>query len=196
MKRLLLLLLPLILTACIRVRIERVERRTETPTMEMLIVRRTYPTREPLPTPVIPDVMFTITAAAIPERYPTSTPIGFDPVVIGDFRLDFLGYSLRTSVTGVNYIELNYRFTNNSKETTSFIASFSTSAFQDGIGLPIYIASNSEAVTEIRPGMSVNVKDAFQLRTNTNNLHPLIELEFRPFLEVWQAPVTRQIRLR
>ena len=184
-----LLLLPLILTACIRVRVERISP-TETPTPEMLIVRRTYPTREATNTPIIPDVMYTITALAIPEKVATATPMGFDPVIIGDFRLDFLGYSLRTSITGVDYIELNYRFTNNSSETTSFIASFSTSAFQDGIGLPIYIASNSESITEIRPGMSINVKDAFQLRTGS-----IVELEFRPFLQVWQAPITRYVRL-
>lgn len=191
MKRLLPLLLFLVLTTCVPLRVVS----TETPTPEMLIVRRTYPERAPTNTPVIPEIIYTITALAIPEKVATATPMGFDPVIIGDFRLDYLGYSLRTSITGVDYIELNYRFTNNSSETTSFIASFSTSAFQDGIGMPIYIVSNSETVTEIRPGMSINVKDAFQLRTS-NNLNPLIELEFRPFLEVWRTPVTRQIRLR
>ncbi len=189
MKRLFLLLLPLILAGCVRVQIGRFAP-TVTPTPEMLIVRRTDPTREPSPTPVIPEVIYTVTALAIPKKIPTSTPMGFDPVIIGNFRLDFLGYSLLTSITGVDYIELNYRFTNNSSETTSFIASFSTSAFQDGIGLPIYIASNSESITEIRPGTSINVKDAFQIRTGS-----MVELEFRPFLQVWQDPVTRYVRL-
>lgn len=194
-----LLLLPLILTACVRIRIERVERtakNTETPTPEMLIVRRTYPTRYPTNTPEIHEVMYTITALAIPQRYPTSTPMGFDPVIIGDFRLDFLGYKLRTSITGTNYIELNYRFTNNSNKTTSFGYSISTDAYQDGVGMSFYIPGYSDTVTDIRPGMSINITDAFQLRTDTNNLNPLIELEFRPFLEVWQRPITRQIRLR
>ena len=76
MKRLLLLLLPLILTACIRVRIERVERRTETPTPEMLIVRRTYPTREPTNTPYIAPIVYTVTALAY---LPTATPTIYVP---------------------------------------------------------------------------------------------------------------------
>lgn len=196
MKRLWLLLLPLILTACIRVQIGRIAP-TETPTPEMLIVRRTYPeTREPSPTPVKPDIIYTITALAIPERYSTATAMPFDPVIIGDFRLDFLGYNVQRSITGEDYIELNYRFTNNSDKTTSFGYSISTEAFQDGVGLSFYLLGYNDTVTDIRPGMSIDIVDAFKLRTDTNNLHPLIELEFRPFLEVWQKPVTRQIRLR
>ena len=190
MKRLaLFLVLLVILTGCVPLQ-SRIYP-TPTPTPEMLIVRRTDPTREPTKTPRIPDSILTVTALNIYQPLPTSTSRAFEPVVIRDFSLEFLGYSLRTSVTGIDYIEINYRFTNNSTETTSFGLSFSTDAFQNGIELPIYIALNSESMTDIRPGRSIVVKDAFQIRSD----YPVIELEFRPFLEVWQNPVTRTIRL-
>lgn len=101
MKRIWLLLLPLILTACIRVQIGRVGP-TETPTPEMLIVRRTYPTREPTNTPYIAPIVYTVTALAyLPTATPTIyLPKAYYPVVIPtDSCLDIKG-----NVNGFNRI--------------------------------------------------------------------------------------------
>ena len=192
MKRLLLLLLPLILTACIRVRIERVVP-TETPTPEMLIVRRTDPTREPTNTPYIAPIVYTVTAAAIPERYPTSTPMAqaqdSNIIIVNKYRLEMIGYRTGTDYfTDNKYIELSYRFTNNSDSGASFGWNVFTSAFQDGIELPTHYVYDSEKFTEIKPGVSIIVKDGFDLRNNSP-----IQLEYST---LFSDAVTRTVTFR
>lgn len=191
-----LLLLPLILTACVRIRIERVERtakNTETPTPEMLIVRRTYPTRYPTNTPIIPDVMYTITAAAIPPRIQESTPTKQNTspgtIIVGKYQLEFLGYRTGTNIfTEKRYIELTYRFTNTSDSDASFGWNVFTKAFQDGIELQTHYFTDSESMTDVKPGVSIVVKDGFDLRSDSP-----IQLEYKTFLG---TPVTRTLTLK
>ena len=127
MKRLLLLLLPLILTACIRVRIERVVQ-TETPTPEMLIVRRTYPTREPTNTPYIAPVVLTLTAMAdsretvfidgVSRGYYGQTVVTNDGT---DHRLEYIGYFVPAG---------QYRATNN-RNNMAQLNVYSSSTYWD-----------------------------------------------------------------
>ncbi len=138
-----------------------------------------------------PDVAYGVPITPLPQSTKASSPGGFDPVIIGDFRLDYLGHSIQTATyTGTRYVEIRYNFTNNSSETTSFGWSISTKAFQDGIELTDYIILGSEAVTEIRPGKSITIKDGFQIRSETS----AIELEFTPFLSLWADIISRTIK--
>ena len=180
MKRLLLLLFVL-LAGCQTVPKTAVVVPSATP--EMLIQR---PTRAPVNTPTTSDIMLTVTALAVPQTISNT----FSPVEVGDFRLEYIGHSIETAAyTGTDYVEIRYRFTNNSTETTSFSWSISTKAFQNGIELNDYFLTGSESVTDIRPGMSIIVKDGFQIRSKQD----WIELEFRPLLSLRPDTVTRTL---
>lgn len=186
MKRVLIILTAFLMASCASIRQQAVVVPSATP--EMLIVR---PTRV-IPTAIIPEIAYTLTAANIPKAIQTVTPKPFEPVVIGNMMLEYLGNSVKTNSIGTRYVEISYRFTNNSAETASFDMSFSTKAFQEGVELSFYVADNSEGLTDIRPGRSIDVKDAFQLRSD----YPVIELDFFPFLQTWVQPVTRTIVLK
>ena len=185
MKRILIILAAFLMASCASTK-QAVVIPSATP--EMLIVR---PTRV-IPTAIVPEIAYTLTAANIPKAIQTVTPKPFEPVVIGQFTLEYLGNSVKTNSIGTRYVEISYRFTNNSAETASFDMSFSTKAFQEGVELSFYVADNSEGLTDIRPGRSIDVKDAFQLRSD----YPVIELDFFPFLQTWVQPVTRTIVLK
>ena len=187
MKRLFLFLLLLLLTGCVRMAPRRAMV-LPSPTPEMLIVR---PTRV-IPTPEVAPIVMTLTAMNIRETIPTGTPKPFEPVVIGNLMLEYLGNSVKTSYDGEKYVEINYRFTNNSTETISFGAGFSISAFQDGTEMKVHGLLDDEEWTDIRPGNSIIVKDAYYLRNNSQ----VIELEFYPFLRTWEKPVYRTITIK
>ena len=193
MKRLILLAV-LLLAGCVRIQPKAAVLPSATP--EMLIKRpdNAYsgtPVRTLAPTPEVYPIVLTVTAMSIKPVQATKAPEKFEPVIIGDFMLEYLGNSV-TEFLGDKCVEISYRFTNNSTETAHFGGSFSTSAFQDGIELKLHFADNSESSTDIRPGKSVIVKDAFYLRSNS----PVIELEFYPFLRLWSQPVSRTITLK
>lgn len=194
MKRLaVLVLLMIALTGCGRTW----RHALPTATPEMLIRRpeNAYsgtPIRTPEPTPEPFYIILTVTAWARPQKQ-TEVPSKLDPIIIGDFQLDYLGYTRGKYISSdEEYIEISYRFTNNSKETEAFGYNISTKAFQDGIELPFHIVIGSELSTEIRPGKSITVIDGFQLRSNS----PVIELEFEPMFSLFAQPVRRTLVMR
>ncbi len=116
----------------------------------------------------------------------------FAPVVIGDFTVELVSWELGTTqYTNVNYIQINYRFTNNSTESASFGWEIGRKAFQDGIELKTHIFIDGETVTDIRPGKSIEVKDGFQIRNDQSE----IELEFTPLIAYKPDIITRVIQL-
>ena len=117
----------------------------------------------------------------------------FEPVVIGDFTVELIGWELGTTqYTNIDYIQLNYRFTNNSSESASFGWKISRKAFQDGIELKTHLFLDGETTTDIRPGKSIEVKDGFQIRDNQTE----IELEFTPLIAFKPDVITRIINIK
>lgn len=116
----------------------------------------------------------------------------FEPVVIGDFTVELVDWELGvTQYTNVNYIQITYRFTNNSTESASFGWKIGRKAFQDGIELKSHLFMDGETVTDIRPGKSIEVKDGFQIRNDQSE----VELEFTPLIAYKPDIITRVIQL-
>lgn len=198
MKRTFLILTMLvILTGCVRVQIAGIHP-TPTPTPEMLIVRRSDPTPRANPTPYIPggiDYMATAMVMAPQTSQTQNRPTAavFEPVDLGDFLIEYIGNSVKTDkYTGREYVEITYRFTNNSSKTTSFILGIGRQAFQGGIEMEFNSPPESELLTDIRPGASIIVKDGYELR----NDNPVVELEFRQLFDYSKTAVTRTITLK
>lgn len=133
----------------------------------------------------------TVTAVSDVEEK-SDTNGDFDTVVIGDFTLDFVKSELKKSLTGDDYIEITYLFTNNSSETASCGWKIQETAFQDGIEIKSRILMDSESTTEIRPGKSIEVKSGFTLR----NLIDQVEIGYKPFLSMGEAVETRFINIK
>ena len=132
------------------------------------------------------------TSAAISEGEKSDASSDFETVVIGDFTLDLVKSELKKSLTGDDYIEITYLFTNNSTETASCGWKIQETAFQDGIEIKSRILMDSESTTEIRPGKSIEVKSGFTLR----NLTDQVEIGYKPFLSMGDAVETRFINIQ
>lgn len=123
----------------------------------------------------------------------TATTGDFEPVVIGDYTLELIDWKIDTrKYSDEKYIEIHYRYTNNSSESKSFGWSIGRKAYQDGIGLNSTIITDSETVTDIRPGKSIEVRDGFKIRSEETE----IELEFTPFMAYKAEPITRFIAIK
>lgn len=116
----------------------------------------------------------------------------FAQVVIGDFSLDLIGWELKQSLTGDDYIEITYLFTNNSNDEASFGWKIQQTAYQDGIEIKSRIILDSESTTDIRPGKSIEVKTAFTLR----NLTDPVEIGYKPFLSMGKSVEVRFIDIQ
>ena len=116
----------------------------------------------------------------------------FEQVVVGDFTLDLIGWELKKSLTGDDYIEITYLFTNNSNDTASCGWKIQQTAYQDGIEAKSRIIMNSESTTDIRPGKSIEVKQGFTLRSLTEP----IEIGYKPFLSSGDPVAVRFIEIK
>lgn len=82
-----------------------------------------------------------------------------------------------------------YSGTNNSSETTSPMQSLSTAVFQDGVGMDSTLVYDDPAYdsgmysTDVRPGTTVDVQQAFELSNTTS----LIEVEITEAFS-WDTP--------
>lgn len=127
----------------------------------------------------------------VPETPQAEASDDFKQVVVGDFTLDLIGWELKKSLTGDDYIEITYLFTNNSIETASCGWNIQQTAYQDGIEVKSRVLLDSESTTEIRSGKSIEVKQGFTLRSLTDP----VEIEYKPFLSSKPPVATRFINI-
>ena len=121
-----------------------------------------------------------VSADETASEVPAVVSIGdFEQVVVKDYTLDYLGYEMAKNYEGKDYVRIKFHYTNNSNESESYMWAVSTTAFQDGIELKEAYIDDSERGTEIRPGKSIDIIEAFYLRSLTTP----IELEF----DVWMS---------
>lgn len=106
-------------------------------------------------------------AATVPEQ------TGAGAVTVGDYAVEIKDAFKTTDFEGKPAIVVTYTWTNNSDETTSALVSLIEKAFQDGIQLEtafLYDVDGYDAngaMTEIRPGISLDVQAAFLLNSNS-----------------------------
>ena len=97
--------------------------------------------------------------------------------------------SMTQDYEGNPVVIVTYSWTNNSSEATTPMSSVTTKVFQDGIGLDgIYIVGSEDydpdtTTTEVRPGTTIDVQEAFSL----NNVTAPIEVEISEAY-IWDIP--------
>lgn len=107
-----------------------------------------------------------------------------------EFKVEVLNYAISTSYEDQPCVVVHYKFTNNSKETVSYSGSMmTTKAFQNGIELEstsvkyesLYDKLDDATWTEIRPGYSLEMIEAFVINDTTNK----IDFEFIDYNLAW-----------
>lgn len=113
--------------------------------------------------------------------------------VLGDYTVNFTGYTLAKDYEGNDAIIVSYDFTNNSEEATSALAALQIQVFQDGIELETAILSdapdgyNSENEwKDIKTGATLNCQAAYIL----SNTSSPVEVEASEFFSFSDAVVS------
>lgn len=85
-----------------------------------------------------------------------------------DLGVTIGGASFSEDYDGAPVIVVDFEFTNGSEETTSFMMSTNTQAFQGGVELDSYAyveeIDSSASMTDLKPGASIDVQVPFTLR--------------------------------
>jgi hypothetical protein len=91
---------------------------------------------------------------------------------LGDFFVKINGYEMDQTWQDEPCIIVSFEWTNNSAETTNFMAEMETKAFQNGIECEAEFMtdslSESDYLTDVKPGYSLVAKCAYVLRDKTN----------------------------
>lgn len=105
------------------------------------------------------------------------------------FKVEVLNYAIDTSYEDKPCVVVHFKFTNNSQETISFGSEMHAKAFQNGIELDgtsvkyksLYDELDDATYTDIRPGYSLEMVEAFEINDTTNK----IEFEFIDYNLAW-----------
>ena len=125
-----------------------------------------------------------------PEESPEPTEtVRTNPANLGDYAVEIKSAAVTQDYDGNPAVILTYAWTNNSSETTSPMFSVSTAVFQDGIAMDRAFLYDDPAYdggmysTDVRPGTTVEVQEAFEL---SNTASP-IEVEITEAFG-WETP--------
>ena len=122
------------------------------------------------------------------DAVPTETK-RVNPAVLGDYAVEIKSAVVTQDYDGNPAVVVTYSWTNNSSDTTTPMASISTSVFQNGIGMESAYVSDESIYnqdlywTEVRPGTTIDVQEAFAL---SDTISP-IEVEISEAF-AWETP--------
>lgn len=112
-----------------------------------------------------------------------------NPAQLGDYAVEIKSATVTQDYEGNPAVIITYSWTNNSSETTSPMLSISTAVFQDGVGMDTAFIYDDPAYdsgmysTDVRPGTTIDVQEAFEL----NNTTSPIEVEITEAFS-WNTP--------
>lgn len=112
-----------------------------------------------------------------------------NPAQLGDYVVEIKSATVTQDYEGNPAVIITYSWTNNSSETTSPMLSISTAVFQDGVGMDTAFIYDDPAYdsgmysTDVRPGTTIDVQEAFEL----NNTTSPIEVEITEAFS-WDTP--------
>lgn len=113
---------------------------------------------------------------------------------IGDYEVTIYDdYEVLEYYDGSYIIVVTYDFTNNSNDNHTFLVSISDKAFQNGIRIKrarlvdiVEPAKFNGANTEIQPGATITIREAYKLLDTTSP----VTIEIRGFMNFWKPIIT------
>lgn len=112
-----------------------------------------------------------------------------NPANLGDYVVEIKSATVTQDYDGNPAVIITYSWTNNSSETTSPMLSISTAVFQNGVGMDSAFIYDDPAYdgdmysTDVRPGTTVDVQEAFELSDTTSPIEVEITEAFS-----WDTP--------
>ena len=112
-----------------------------------------------------------------------------NPAALGDYVVEIKSATVTQDYEGNPAVVITYSWTNNSAETTTPMSSVTTSVFQNGVGMESAYISDESIYdsslywTEVRPGTTIDVQEAFVLSDTTSPIEVEVAESF-----VWDTP--------
>ena len=116
-------------------------------------------------------------------------PARINPAALGDYTVEIKSATITQDYAGNPAVVIAYSWTNHSSETTSPFFTVATSVFQDGVGLDSAIImddsvyDSSMQTADVRPGTTIEVQEAFELKNTTSPIEVEITEAF-----LWEDP--------
>ena len=123
------------------------------------------------------------------ESQETTEETRTNPANLGDYAVEIKSATVTQDYDGNPAVIITYSWTNNSSETTSPMLSISTAVFQDGISMEPALIYDEPTYdgdmysTDVRPGTTVDVQEAFELSNTTSPIEVEITEAFS-----WDTP--------
>ena len=123
------------------------------------------------------------------ESQKTTETTRTNPANLGDYAVEIKSATMTQDSDGNPAVIITYSWTNNSSETTSPMGSISTAVFQDGVGMDSAFVYDDPTYdggmysTDVRPGTTVDVQQAFELSNTTSPIEVEITEAFS-----WDTP--------
>lgn len=112
---------------------------------------------------------------------------------IGDYKCVVKKAEKYTDYTGKDAILITYEFTNNSNKNTFFDMALYAKAYQGGVNLDTtYIDAETNTFTEIKPGVTIEVQEAYALRDTTTE----IEIEISELISLSDDKIVTKVTLQ
>lgn len=133
----------------------------------------------------------------VEESTQASTEQTVENSTLGEYEIKINDFVLTKTYEGNDAIVVNMSFSNNSNETTSYMSSLISKAFQDGVELSMAILddySNYDAdasMKEIKKGASIDVQVAYELSNTTSD----VEFEVEEFLSFSDDKVEKTFKI-
>lgn len=114
--------------------------------------------------------------AASAQSTPTASQTAetADGETLGDYSVSVTGYTLAKTYEGKDAVVVTYHWTNNSEDTTDFMAAFNTMVYQSGTACGTAIATSDSGYSvdsqteDVNPGESLDVQMAYLLQDTAN----------------------------
>ncbi len=117
---------------------------------------------------------------------------------LGEYNIQIKSCRLAEDYEGKPIVIVNYTFTNNSDDATSFMIAFNDTVYQDGIGLNgcYFVAesanySSDNQTKDIKKGASIDVEVAYELNDTTTD----IEVEVKELISFSDKVVKKTFKI-
>ncbi|HDA9545102.1 TPA: DUF5067 domain-containing protein, partial [Listeria innocua] len=96
-----------------------------------------------------------------------------DPNTLGDYKVEILSSEVVKDYAGSDAIAVKTKFTNNSKENTSFMVAIDQQVFQNGTQLETTVSADGGmggVDKDVQPGATLEITDYYKLQDTQNKV--------------------------
>ncbi|EAD5709719.1 TPA_asm: DUF5067 domain-containing protein [Listeria innocua] len=118
-----------------------------------------------------------------------------DPNTLGDYKVEILSSEVVKDYAGSDAIAVKTKFTNNSKENTSFMVAIDQQVFQNGTQLETTVSADGGmggVDKDVQPGATLEITDYYKLQDTQNK----VDVEAKELISFSKNTVKKSFELK